>query len=293
MAVQVVINVRNMELGDRLQDYITKKVAKLDRYLDTLEEAKVDLTYVKSARSASDRQVAQLTIRGKGVLLRAEERTDDIFASVDAVLAKIYRQIERYKGKHWRSRGDGRSAADVAPDVPEAQTDLAETDEIVVRRKRFMLTPMNVREAIEQVLGEFRDQRYNKMMIYRRCIERGVLSKSECSQTSFFRLAKEYDLLLPASQTQNKRRLAFSKEYANEMWQLDTMFGPYMKNGRTSTQVKLIAFIDDASRIVPHGQFFFSENTDHLITALRSALYKRGIPQTHLLQFAGANVRIS
>jgi ribosome hibernation promoting factor len=151
MAVQVVINVRNMELGDRLQDYITKKVAKLDRYLDTLEEAKVDLTYVKSARSASDRQVAQLTIRGKGVLLRAEERTDDIFASVDAVLAKIYRQIERYKGKHWRSRGDGRSAADVAPDVPETQTDLAETDEIVVRRKRFILTPMNVREAIEQM----------------------------------------------------------------------------------------------------------------------------------------------
>lgn len=154
MAVQVVINVRNMELGDRLRDYITKKVAKLDRYLDTLEEAKVDLTYVKSARSAHDRQVAQLTVRGKGVLLRAEERTDDIFASVDAVLAKIYRQIERYKGKRWRSRGDGRSAADVAPDIPDIpgiQTDLAEMDETVVRRKQFMITPMDVREAIEQM----------------------------------------------------------------------------------------------------------------------------------------------
>ena len=55
---------------------------------------------------------------------------------------------------------------------------------------------------------------------------------------------------------------------------------PHVKNGKTSTQTKLIAFIDDASRIVPHGQFFFSENTDNLITALRSALYKRGIPQT-------------
>lgn len=58
------------------------------------------------------------------------------------------------------------------------------------------------------------------------------------------------------------------------------MFGPYVKNGRTATQSKLIAFIDDASRIVPHGQFFFSENTDNLIVALRSALYKRGVPQT-------------
>lgn len=135
-------------------------------------------------------------------------------------------------------------------------------------------------EAIEQVLPEFRDTRYNKMMIYRRCIERGVLAQSECSQTSFFRLVREYDLLTPASQTDNKRRLAFSKQYSNEMWQMDTMFGPYVTNGKTSTQAKLIAFIDDASRVIPHGEFFFSENTDNMIVALKSALYKRGVPQT-------------
>jgi len=135
-------------------------------------------------------------------------------------------------------------------------------------------------EAIEQVLPEFRDDRYNKMMIYRRCIERGLLSRNDCSQTSFFRLVREYDLLTPDVRNNNKKRLAFSKEYSNEMWQLDTMFGPYIKNGKTSTQSKLIAFIDDASRVIPHGEFFFSENTDNLITALRSAMYKRGIPQT-------------
>lgn len=142
------------------------------------------------------------------------------------------------------------------------------------------LYPEQLQEAIEQVLPEFRDTRYNKMMIYRRCIERGTLAHSDCSQTSFFRLVRHYDLLTPVTQTENKRRLAFSKQYANEMWQLDTMVGPFMKNGKTSTQVKLIAFIDDASRVVPHGQFFFAENTDTLIVALKAALYKRGIPQT-------------
>lgn len=146
--------------------------------------------------------------------------------------------------------------------------------------KTRKLCPEQLQEAIDQVLSEFRDTRYNKMMIYRRCIERGVLSKNDCSQTSFFRLVRQYDLLSPISTTQNKRRLAFSKQFANEMWQLDTMVGPYMKNGKTSTQAKLIAFIDDASRVVPHGQFFFSENTDTLIVALKAALYKRGIPQT-------------
>lgn len=151
MAIQVVINVRNMELSDRLREHVTKKVAKLDRYLDSLEEAKVDLTYIKSARSAKDRQVAQLTVRGKGVLLRAEERTDDIFASVDAVLDKIYRQIERYKGRHWRGRGDGRPASAVAPDVPEIHEEVPEPIDAIVRRKHFVLTPMDEQEAIEQM----------------------------------------------------------------------------------------------------------------------------------------------
>jgi putative sigma-54 modulation protein len=148
MTVKVEINTRNIDLTDRLRDYVTKKVSRLDRYLDILEEAKVDLSYAKAARDANDRQVAQLTIRGKGVLLRAEERTGDLFTSVDAVLDKIYRQIERYKGRRWRKRGNERA-------VPEAEVeafaDDADLDETIVRRKQFMLTAMDVPEAIEQM----------------------------------------------------------------------------------------------------------------------------------------------
>jgi putative sigma-54 modulation protein len=151
MTVNVVINTHNLELNDRLHEYVTKKVSKLDRYLDVLEEAKVDLNYAKSARSAKDRQVAQLTVRGKGILLRAEERTDDMFASVDSVLDKIYRQIERYKGRRWRSRGDGRSAADITLDVAPQGGDTAELSENIMRRKKFTLTPMDENEAIEQM----------------------------------------------------------------------------------------------------------------------------------------------
>ena len=141
------------------------------------------------------------------------------------------------------------------------------------------VSPEALAEAIERVLPEFREDRYNKMMIYRRCIERGTLSRQQCSQTSFFRLVKEYDLLTPPTQTNNKRRLAFSKRYANEMWQLDTMFGPHIKIGGRMVQTKLIAFIDDASRVITHGEFFPSENTDNLLKALQSAFHKRGVPE--------------
>jgi putative sigma-54 modulation protein len=152
MTVSVEITTKNMELNDRLRDYVEKKAEKLDRYLDVIDSVKVDLTYAQSARSAEDRHVVQLTVRGKGVLLRAEERTEDIFASVDLVLDKIHRQIERYKGRRWRGRGDGKKISE-ATMPPEHLDDFDDADgvELIARRKRHMLTPMDEAEAIEQM----------------------------------------------------------------------------------------------------------------------------------------------
>ena len=149
MTVKVEISTRNLELSKRLEDYVTKKASKLDRHLDAVEEVKVDLAYEKSARDSEDRQVAQITVRGRGLLLRAEERTDDIFASYDEALEKINRQIGRVKGRRQRGRGDGRSLADVPAETTEAEP--GEGGEVISRRKSFRLTPMDDLEAIEQM----------------------------------------------------------------------------------------------------------------------------------------------
>lgn len=152
MALEVEVYGRNMEVTDRIDEYVTKKVSKLDRYLPGIEEARVDVAYVKSARSAADRQVAQITVRGKGFILRSEERADDIFAAFDIALDKMQRRIERYKGKRSRGRGDGRSAAEVAPELfEEFEEETGELGSIIVRRKRFILVPMDEMEAIEQM----------------------------------------------------------------------------------------------------------------------------------------------
>lgn len=153
MALKVDIFSKNMELTDRVNDYVTKKVGKLDRFMTGVDETRVDLAYVKSARSASDRQVAQITIRGKGFLLRTEERADDIFAAFDAALDKMQRQMERTKGKRDRGRGDGMPAAlvpDIVSPLPVEEEEAAEKA-VVVRRKQFTLTPMDELEAIEQM----------------------------------------------------------------------------------------------------------------------------------------------
>jgi putative sigma-54 modulation protein len=150
MPLEVEIYGRNMEVTDRLNDYVIKKVSKLDRKLNGIDDARVDLAYVKSARSAADRQVAQITVRGKGFILRTEERADDIFAALDTAIDKMERQIARYKGKRNRGRGDGRSAAEVTLETP-TEVEEEELGPVIVRRKQFPVAPMDEEEAIEQM----------------------------------------------------------------------------------------------------------------------------------------------
>jgi putative sigma-54 modulation protein len=152
MTVLVTIHARDLNLSPRLKEYVEKKVSRLDHYLPSISEARVDLTEAKTARSAADRQVAQLTVHTRGQVLRSEERKDDIFAAVDAALDKMQRQIERYKGKRHRGRGNGASADMVAePLEEEAVAEVEEPAAVVVRRKRFALSPMNEAEALEQM----------------------------------------------------------------------------------------------------------------------------------------------
>jgi putative sigma-54 modulation protein len=141
---------RNMRLTDNVREYVEKKAAKLERFLQEIDEIRVELSHIKSARSALDRQVAQITVHGKGFILRSEERADDIHAAFDAALEKVQRQIDRYKGKHYHGRGDGRSAAEVLEeDVPVDET--GELLPLIARRKKFIVLPMNEDEAVEQM----------------------------------------------------------------------------------------------------------------------------------------------
>jgi putative sigma-54 modulation protein len=149
MALKIDIYSKELELTERINTYVTKKVSKLEKYLSEIGECRVDLSYVKSARNASDRHVAQLTIRGKGFILRSEERADNIFAAIDESIDKMTRQIERFKGKRWNNRGDGIPASGMESEAVSIEESEPEFD--IVRRKAFTLIPMSEQEAIEQM----------------------------------------------------------------------------------------------------------------------------------------------
>jgi len=151
--MEIVVRGRNVSVTERVQEYVEKKVGKLERYLPIIDEARMELSQ-EETRSAQHRMTAQLTVRSRGKVLRAEERDQDLFAAIDLVAEKMQRQITRFKDRLY-SRGQVRGAETVrVPEAVEPVTEsVAEAEPVgsIVRTKTFEVAPMNPEEAIEQM----------------------------------------------------------------------------------------------------------------------------------------------
>lgn len=151
--MELTINGHHMEVTERIQSYVEKKTERLDRYMPNLMDVRVDLTEESFARNANERQVAQITVRdNRGTILRAEERSNDLFAALDTVMDKLYRQISRYRGKkqrRWRN-ADNQEEMLLGEPLP-FEEDYDHGEAKVVREKRFAVRPMTTEEAIDQL----------------------------------------------------------------------------------------------------------------------------------------------
>lgn len=147
--MQITITANNLEVNDWLRGRVERKVGRLSRYLPTMGEVLVELSAV-NAKSAEDRQVAELTLRVGGIILRAEDRSEDILTSLDRVTDKMYRQIARYKGKRWDKGRRPREEVEYGEEALLAEYE-EEPVRRIVRRKRFPISPMTEQEAIEQM----------------------------------------------------------------------------------------------------------------------------------------------
>lgn len=152
--MQLTITGKNIEINDTLRGYVEKKIGRLDRYLPNVIDGRVELEKADGARAAGDRQVAQVTLRTKNAVLRAEEVSNDIFASIDAVVEKMQRQADRYKNKRRARRVEDAQQiqeAVVLRETGEAEEEADEERSAVSRVKRFPMTPMDEEEAIAQM----------------------------------------------------------------------------------------------------------------------------------------------
>jgi len=97
-----IVTHEDLQMNERLRDYIEKKIDRLVRSLSNVISIRVDLSYNPAARNVDERAKAQITIRGKRLILRTEEYADDIFAAMDKAVDTMERRIERVKGKRYR-----------------------------------------------------------------------------------------------------------------------------------------------------------------------------------------------
>jgi len=177
-----------------------------------------------------------------------------------------WRTIETWLGRY---KKHGVTALENVPRSDQAKTRKVKPEELL--------------EAIRSVLPKAHGLTPTRALLYRLCIEQGILLRAQVAPNTFSRLVKRFELLKAdrsaGQQNEGKHRLAFAKAHANQLWQADTLYGPHVQHQGSPVQTRLIAFLDDASRVCCHGEFFLDENVDTLIAAFRAALYKRGVPE--------------
>lgn len=134
--------------------------------------------------------------------------------------------------------------------------------------------------AINEVIESLpqKKKRYAfKTLIYRQLIKQRYITPTQLAASTYYRLVREHDLL--NTEENKKVRQTFMMPFANDMWQGDTLHGISVKDSSgKSVKTYMLALIDDASRVVTHAEFYYSDNTVNLVDTFRKALYKRGKP---------------
>jgi putative sigma-54 modulation protein len=145
--MQLQVKGRNLEVSEQIREYAEEKLGKLDRLVADPTRVELELL-VETNPSISDNNVAEATVWTKGPVLRAREASGDMKASIDQLVAKLERQVKRYREK--RRVAPRRHAKDGIPaDVPPVELDEAVT--AIVKTKQFSVYPMSAEEAVLQL----------------------------------------------------------------------------------------------------------------------------------------------
>jgi transposase InsO family protein len=113
--------------------------------------------------------------------------------------------------------------------------------------------------------------------IYTKLIQEGYIKASETSLATIHRYLRNNNLK-PCIMNENTVK-AFEMEFANECWQADTSHGPVIKIDGKKVQTYLISYIDDASRMNMHSEFYINDNAINMQDAFKKAILKNGIPK--------------
>jgi len=142
-----VIRGENIEVTPALRDYVEKKVGRIERYFDPAATNDIHVTL----KVLKDLHTIEVTIPLPGLLLRAEEKSMDMYASIDNVVDKLERQVRKHKTKLNRRFRDEGGLKDLFKENAINGNESEEDEIEIVRTKSFHLKPMDVEEAVLQM----------------------------------------------------------------------------------------------------------------------------------------------
>ena len=152
--MKLVIQGKNIEITDSINEYVSQKIEKAVNHFQQLTtEVDVHLSVAKNPR-INPNQTAEVTIYANGTVIRAQESSENLYASIDLVADKIARQLRKYKEKR-QSKLSKEKTVEVIQSRPVVENLIGgrqpELPNEVVRTKYFAMTPMTVEDALEQL----------------------------------------------------------------------------------------------------------------------------------------------
>lgn len=133
--MQLAVRGKNIEVTSTLREYLEKKFGKIEKFIDQPVNAQVNM-YVERGR-----HIVEVTAALNGLLIRGEEATGDMYASIDLVADKLEKQVKKYKAR-FDKRGKENGVSEPVELEPEGK---------VVKTKRFPVKPLSLDEAIMQM----------------------------------------------------------------------------------------------------------------------------------------------
>lgn len=155
--MKLVIQGKNIDITDSIRDYVHQKIEKaVSHYATMTVEVDVHLSVARNPR-INPKHIAEVTLYINGAVVRAEESSENLYASIDLVANKISRQLRKYKEKRNRKAHSPVKLTELNPQPNPADISGVLRDrepqlpEAVVRSKYFAMPPMNIHDALEQL----------------------------------------------------------------------------------------------------------------------------------------------
>ena len=183
--MKILIHGKNLELTGALKEYTEAKIEKATHhYKDIVKEADIHLSVEKNPRVSF--QTAEVTIFANGTIIRAEEKTENLYSSIDLVSNKLCRKLRKYKERHNKTLHNNllknkHSYANTNEELDSIDKDIfnekreAKLPEPSIKKKYFEMIPISLEEARKQLdfidhdFYVFKNKKNNELqVIYKR-----------------------------------------------------------------------------------------------------------------------------